>query len=99
MKKTKFDHREAKQFLLTEQALRIMGEDLVYLDINVYRIMDVELLKKWWRRLNPEELIQRGIYDTRRFGQSSIEQLATALWVRLNEIHPKYCLRFQDLAA
>lgn len=88
MKKQRFqDHRESKLLLINEAHLPVV-KDYTWLGMNVYTVTDLNLLIEWWNSLLK-------IAETRE--DKALIQFSSALWIRVNELHPKVTLRFEDI--
>lgn len=69
-----------------------IGEE--FLGLNVYTMSDLQLLIDWW---NCTVRYMASLVDGKSSKEKELANLQAALWIRINQLHPKYMLRFSDI--
>lgn len=66
--------------------------DPAFVGVDLFKIIDLEMLIQWWNQ------VER---TSERFATSKpdreLQDLSCALWVRINQVHWKPLLRFNDI--
>ncbi len=70
-----------------------VGIDAGWTGVNVYSITDLALLVEWWNKT----IRYGGDAITREIADKELAAFNTALWLRINMIHPKQLLSFADI--
>ncbi|HMU68457.1 MAG TPA: hypothetical protein PKC38_00540 [Chitinophagales bacterium] len=84
--------RKKLRFVI-ESAHLVAGIDASWLGVNVYSITDLNKLIEWWNKL----IRYAGDPVTREITDRELGRFHSALWVRINMIHPKEHLLFADI--
>lgn len=87
-------YAERKQLMFRINTVHLaVGIDESWTGVNVYSITDLALLVEWWNKT-----IRYGADPiTREIADKQLAAFHTALWLRINLIHPKQLLSFADI--
>lgn len=93
--------RQARKSVGVENRLQLvdhwcvqLGFDDTYAGLNIYTMTDLNLLIKWW---NLTVRYMNNLVEGKTSKQTEMSYLQAALWIRINELHPKVLLRFEDI--
>ena len=86
------DERRLLQLIIQPQHL-VIGIDQSWLGVNVYTITDLNVLVEWWNKT----IRYAGDPVTKEVKDRNLGHFHSALWVRINLIHPKYQLCMADI--
>lgn len=84
------DHAE----LLITNWHSTLGIDPVYIGLNVYGMTDLDLLIEW---INLVGKYMDSLVDGQSSKEKELSLLNAALWIRINQLHPKVLLKFSDI--
>jgi hypothetical protein len=70
-----------------------MGLSSSWMGVNVYAIKDLDLLIEWWNK----NIRYSGDPMTKEIKDKRMSDLQSAIWIRINELHPKHLLKFEDI--
>lgn len=59
--------------------------------VDLMQVSDLDMLVEWWNKL----IRYAGAVNTIR--EKQLAALQNVLWVRINQVHPKQVLRFEDI--
>jgi len=71
-----------------------IGIDEVNVGLNVHSVTDLQILIDWW---NAAVRYERNLKDGKTSTPNQLQYLLAAIWIRINMIHPKFLLRFEDI--
>ncbi len=79
--------------MLITRAHTALGIDPIWTGLEVEKIIDLEILITWWNLVMSKagDKVSGKIYD------KGLQEFHCSLWIRINQLHPKYLLRYEDL--
>ena len=91
--RTTEDWKKKPLVLLIDQDHLPIVKDETWTGMNLYTVEDLQLLITWWNHtiLFAADRITKEIKDKK------MQAWHSALWIRINMIHPKHLLRFTDI--
>jgi hypothetical protein len=91
--RTTEDWKHRPMILLIDQDhMRIIKDD-TWTGMNLYTVNDLDLLITWWNMT----IFYAADRITREIKDKKIQAWHAALWIRINMLHKKHFLRFDDI--
>lgn len=68
-------------------------QDEIWLGMDIYKVTDINLLITWYNKT----ILFAADQKTRQLKDLQWQRFHAALWIRINQLHPKELLRFEDI--
>lgn len=81
--------------LLIDESHCSIGIDEMWQGINVHTMTDLSLLIQWYNKV--EKTIAASMLPATHPRGKWLQQFSSALWIRINQLHPKLLLKFDDI--
>jgi hypothetical protein len=91
--RTAEDWKKFPLILIVDEDHMQVIRDHAWMGINVYAIRDLDLLVEWWN----QAIRYAGDQLTREIKDKKLQRFHSALWIRVNMLHPKHFLKFTDI--
>jgi hypothetical protein len=86
------DHRHTRELIITHKHQLII-KDESWMGYNVYSMNELHVLIEWWNKT----ILYAADRITREIKDKSWIDFHAAVWIRVNELHPKKLLKFDDI--
>lgn len=84
--------QDLRSLLIDTQHMAII-QDTTWLGMDVHQVTDLNLLIDWWNKT----ILFAADQKTREINDAGWQRFHSALWIRINALHPKYLLKFDDI--
>ncbi|MFZ1806879.1 MAG: hypothetical protein WAU36_06655 [Cyclobacteriaceae bacterium] len=89
--------RETIHYISSKHCYHFEIDD-IWQGLDVYHITDLNLLIEWWNSVKKYVHLKELAAEDKKYRiESWIEFFYASLWIRINQLHPKLLLRFDDI--